>query len=193
MEDEKVHQELKAADDALKQGRYEAADKLLDLAAKGGAEPRHISDLGRRLRAAKALHEKRVRTSVRSGFCLALAGYVVLSLRQPAEWRVPVWLALIFLVIPGLVGVFVGRRHAGERTRARAFYDGARCGAYSMVCYSGVHVLVLANRLQKDASQTIDEYVAGVLTVVVFSAIAGMVAGSMSAMASLVAPKGESA
>ena len=48
MESEEVHKELKAAEAAMNQCRYDAAFRLLDAAAHGGAEPLHISDMGRR-------------------------------------------------------------------------------------------------------------------------------------------------
>ena len=189
--DETVHQELQNAEKALQQGRYDAADHLLDLAAHGGATPLLISDLGRRVRAARANHELRVRSSVRIGFCLAIAGYILLSMRQPLGWTQPIWILLAFLVIPGVAGLFVGRRHAGERTRSRAFYDGARSGVFAMACYTGFHVFKLADNLQKDNSQTVDEWVAAFIAIIVFSSIAGLVAGLASAAASLGRPKGE--
>ena len=189
--DEKVHQDLEAAEKALSEGRYDAADHLLDLAAHGGAEPLHISELGRRVRAAKARHEQRVRSSVRIGFLLALAGYVILSTRQPLGWTLKVWIVSAFVVIPVISGFFVGRRHAGERTRSRAFYDGARSGAYAMVCYATFHLLMLADHLQKDSTQLVDEYVAVIIAVIVFSALAGIVAGLASTAASFGRPRGD--
>src|SRR5580700_7825026 len=167
MEDEKVHQELRDAEKALQEGRFNAADRLLDLAAHSGATPLHISDLGRRLRAARAAHDRGVRGSVRVGFLIALAGYLVLSAREPLGWTMHVWIVLAFVVIPSVAGLFVGRRHAGTRTRSLAFYDGVRSGVFAMACYAGIHVFTLANNLQKDNSQLVDEWVAAFIAVIV--------------------------
>jgi hypothetical protein len=193
MEDESVHQELQAAETALQQGRYDAAEHYLDLAAHGGATPLHISELGRRVRAARAKHELGVRSSVRICFVIALVGYAILSLKQPLGWTMPTWIALAFVIIPGIAGLIVGRRHAGERTRSLAFMDGARGGAFAMACYTGIHVFMLADNLQKDSNQLVDEWVAAFVAVIVFSIIAGAVAGLISVAASLFKPGGEPA
>ena len=139
------------------------------------------------------MHEKRVRGSVRIGFFIALVGYLILMPKQPLGWTTPVWLALAFVIIPAAAGLFVGRRHAGERSPAAAFRDGMRSGLYAMMFYAGVNVLMLADKLQKEPSQAIDEYFAGLLTVLVFSAAAGAVAGLVSAAVSRIGGKGEPA
>lgn len=193
MEDEKVVTELQAAERALNAGKFDEAERLLDLAAHGGATPLHISDLGRRVRAARIAHESHVGSSVWFGFFIALIGYAVVSSRQPDGWTKPVWLVLALAVVPGVAGLFVGRRHAGERSRAHAFMDGLKSGIWAMACYSGFNLLILADKLQKEASQSFDEYVAALLTVIVFSAIAGGVSGLISAAASLSRPRGKSA
>jgi hypothetical protein len=193
MEDEKVQMELRGAEKALQEGRYDAAEHLLDLAAHAGATPLHISDLGRRVRAARAKHELGVRSSVRISFFVALIGYAVLSAKQPLGWTMPVWFGLAFVAIPGIAGLVVGRRHAGERSRKLAFSDGLRGGACAMACYTGLHVFMLAENLQKDNSQLVDEWVAAFIAIIVFSVIAGLVAGVASVAASLVRPKGDPA
>ncbi len=184
MEDEKVHQELQSAEKALSEGRFNAADRLLDLAAQSGATPLHISDLGRRLRAARANHDLHIRSSVRIGFVIALVGYIILSAREPLGWTTHVWIALAFFVVPFIAGLVVGRRHVGERTHKFAFCDGARSGFFAMACYTGFHVFTLASNLQKDNSQLVNEWVAALVDVIAFSIIAGIVAGITSALAS---------
>lgn len=185
--------ELTQADAAIQQGRFDAASRFLDRAAASGAEPRQIADLGRKLRYAMAQHERGVRGSVRIGFWLALVGYIVLSMRQPDEWTIRVWLAAEFLVIPIVAGVLVGMRHSGQRSRGRAFWDGARSGGIAMACYAAFNTLILAGNLHKPSSDAFDEYFAALLTVVLYGAAAGLVAGLASAGASRGAPKEEHA
>jgi ABC-type transport system involved in cytochrome c biogenesis permease subunit len=193
MEDETVHQELRDAEKALQESRFDTAEHLLDMAAHAGATPLHISDLGRRVRAARAMHDRGVRGSVRVGFLIALAGYLILSARQPLGWTPSVWIVLAFVVIPGVAGLFVGRRHAGTRTRSLAFYDGVRSGVYAMACYSAIHIFTLANNLEKDNSQLVDEWAAAFIVVIVYSIIAGGVAGMSSVAASFLRPRGDTA
>ena len=191
MEDEKVRQELRSADDAIRAGRYDVADHWLTLAAHAGAEPLHISELGRKLRLARAMHEANVGATVRIGFAVALVGYVAASCRQPVAWTIPVWLALIFLLIPGIAGAVVGWRHAGERTLSKTFMDGMRSGAWAMACYACFNLLVLGGHLQTESTQVGDEFVAGVFTVVLFTAAAGAISGIFSVAASRIFKRGD--
>lgn len=189
MESEEVHKDLKAAEDAMNQCRYDVALRQLDLAAHAGAEPRHISDMGRKIRAAKAFHDRKVRGSVRLGFFIALVGYLILMMRQPIGWTTPVWITLGFVVIPCVAGLFVGRRHAGEQSAARAFSDGARSGLFAMMCYSAVNIVMLLDKLQKDSTQVGDEYFAAIIAVAAYSLAAGAVSGLASAAISRIGPK----
>lgn len=175
---------LAAVERALKQGRHDVAAQHLQTAAKHGADHGHVAREGARIKAAKAAHDRRVKASVRWGFFIALIGYLIVSSRQPLGWKIPVWTILIFLVIPGLVGLFVGLRHRGERAMDKAFWDGLRSVLWAMAIYATMNIVILAGHLGKDSTQMAGEDMAAFVTVVVFSVAAGAVAGIVSAIAS---------
>ncbi len=184
MESEHVHQELIAAENALRKGRYDEADRHLNAAAHAGAPPERISDLGRKLRYARAHHAVRVKKSVRIGSLLGIGGYLLLSVKSPLGWGQTVWEALAFLVIPALMGLLIGRRHAGERTPGAAFADGLKAGLMAMALYASVHLISSGCALDKDAGDAGEEFVAGLFTFVLFSLLAGLVSGLISALSS---------
>ena len=127
------------------------------------------------------------------GFILGLIGYLILSTRQPVGWGPSVWYMLTFLAIPGITGLLVGWRHAGQRSMKHAFVDGAKAGAYSMACYAGFNLILLFNHLQKDETQLGDEFFAAAITTIMFSLLAGAITGVASVLASRILPKGASA
>lgn len=190
MESDRAHAELLAAEDALHKGRYDVADSHLDAAAHAGAPPQRISDLGRQLRYARAQHEQRVKTSVLIGMALGIVGYLIISVKPPLEWGLPLWGALIFLVVPGLTGLLIGRRHAGERTPQAAFRDGWRAGLWAMSLYTVIHLIGAGCRLDREGGEAGEEFFAGLLTLLLFSVVAGLVSGMISALSSRIGAGG---
>ncbi len=189
MEDEITHKELAAAEKALAEGRYDAAQRLLNKAAESGATPRHIQDLHRRIRTERVRHEFAVQNSVFGGFGIAFVGYLLLCIRQPLGWGIPLWLALAVGVVPCAAGGYVGRRHAGEREPGASFRDGAKSVAGAMVCYSGFSTLILVSRLQKGALQLGEEAFAALLTTALLTIVAAGMAGVASVAASRIGVK----
>ena len=186
MEDEVARRELAAAEKALAAHNFTAAQHLLDNAAASGATPRHIQDLHRRIRAEKAKHEFAVQNSAYKCFGIGILGYLIISIRQPLGWGIPVWLLLSVAAIPGLMGLYMGRKHAGTRSFRSAFLDGVRPAAAAMTCYSLFSLGVLVTHLQPRSEQIGEEIVAAMFTAFVLAVAASVVSGMACAAASRV-------
>ncbi len=190
MDGSAAQKDLQAAVDAIKKGRFDEADEALNRAAHDGGDPMRISDLGRQLRFARLAREGTVAVSVRIGFVIALIGYLIVSTRQPEGWKPGIWLMLILGVVPAVAGIFVGWRHAGERSVKFAFVDGFRASVFAMMLYSAANLIVLFDHLHKDYTQVGDEFFAAATTIVLFSIGAGVISGGISVVASHLLPRG---
>ena len=109
-------------------------------------------------------------------FVVAGVGYLVLSQQQPAGWGVPLWAALAFLLIPALAGLAINRLQSPHRPPKQAFLAGMKGVGWSMFFYSSITLTVLANRVG-GAGNVGEEFLAGLLTAIVFTLLAGCAAG----------------
>ncbi len=117
------------------------------------------------------------RASAWGGFCLGLLGYLLVSVREPLEWRMPVWIILAFVVVPGLVGWVAGLGQVPER--GICFRAGLRTAGWAMFLYASLTLIVLSHRIPADAGSG-QEFWAGLLVSVVYALLAGTVAGLVS-------------
>lgn len=121
-------------------------------------------------------------------FAIAGIGYLVLSQQQPAGWGVPLWASLALLLIPALAGLAVNRLQAAQRTARQMFFGGMKGVGWAMFFYSSITLIVLANRVGGAGSGG-EEFLAGLLTAIVFTIVAGSVAGLTNVLLSGMLPR----
>lgn len=109
-------------------------------------------------------------------FVIAGIGYMVLSSQQPAGWGVPVWLSLALLLIPALAGLALNRLQAENRPPRQAFFAGMKGVGWAMFFYASITMTVVANRVG-GAGNAGEEFLAGLLTTILFTLLAGAAAG----------------
>ena len=123
----------------------------------------------------------RNRRAVMFGFFAALLGYLLLSGRQPAGWGEGLWAFLALLLVPALAGLIVNRKQAGDRPSRQAFFAGMKAAGWAMLFYASITLTVLANRIGR-ADGGGQAFLAGVLVTVVYTLVAGSVAGLVNVM-----------
>lgn len=136
--------------------------------------------LRRELQLKENAQRGRTKTSTLRGFGLALLGYLCLSLQQPPGWGVPLWGLLAFGVVPGVSGWFVGRAQGPESDPRNRFWSSAQAVGAAMAFYAGILLLILRARFRSggDTGQVVFVWL---LVIVVYAALAGLVAGVVSA------------
>src|SRR6185437_7512329 len=90
---------------------------------------------------------RRGRGAVWLGFWLGLLAYLLLSMQQPLGWKIPVWILLAFVVIPGLIGLLIGRVQGQEPTARMKFWAGLKGAFWPMAFYAFLNPVVLLARL----------------------------------------------
>ena len=105
--------------------------------------------------------------------------YLALSIQQPAQWTVPVWVLLAFLLGPALIGLIAGRLQRGEMSPLRRFRGGLQAGVITMFLYTSITLMALHARMGSsgDGGQV---FLVGLFVSVIYALIAGVVAGAVS-------------
>ena len=116
------------------------------------------------------------------GLLLAIVGYLVLALRQPSAWGMPVWALLAFAVVPAGAGWLAGRGRIGGSEFRECFRAGAWPAAIAMALYAGITLIVLHTRVSSGANGG-SVFLVGVFVALVYAAAAGPVAGITTGLA----------
>jgi hypothetical protein len=175
------HAEVVETERALARGDLVAAQQHLHQAIQNGAPANQTQWLATSIQTAAEAQERRVQSGGWRGFTLAIVGYLCVSLQQPLGWTVPLWIFLAFLLVPCLVGLFVGLQQRTGHAPGRSFWTAARSCGTAMGLYTIVHLLLLGGP-HSDAADKWQERIAGVLTTLLFTLVAGLVAGTVSAI-----------
>ncbi len=174
------HAEIVACEAALARGDLAAARQHLQLAAQHGAPANQTQWLSTAIQTAAQGQQSRVQGGGWLGFALAVVGYLCVSLQQPLGWTLPLWIFLAFLLVPGLVGLVVGRQQRAGRAPGRSFWSAAKSAGNAMGLYTALHLLLIGGP-HSDGANIGEELIAGLLTIFVFALIAGLTAGAVSA------------
>jgi hypothetical protein len=135
--------------------------------------------------------KRRGRGAAWVGFWLGLLAYLLLSMQQPLGWGILVWVLLAFLIVPGLIGLLIGKKLGAEPTAPMKFWAGLKGVAWAMAFYAFLNPILLLGRLNVEGENGARLF-AVLLVTVVFALLAGGVAGLASALTAKRAPKGES-
>lgn len=122
------------------------------------------------------------------GFIVAILGYLCVSFQQPLGWGIPLWIFLAFLLVPTLTGLAVGLAQRGAGTPGRSFWTALKAAGKAIALYTIIHLLLIGGP-HSDAADRGQERIAGVLTTLLFTLIAGLVAGTVSVLAGSVGVK----
>ncbi len=175
------HAEILATERALARGDMAAAQRHLNLAIHQGAPEKQTNWLAAAIETAAQLQQRRIRGGGWRGFGVAVVGYLCLSLQQPLGWTLPLWLFLAFLLVPGLVGLVVGQQQRQAHLPGRSFWAAAKSSGWAMGLYTALHLFRLGGP-QSDSADLGQELLAGTLSLLLFALIAGLAAGTVSAM-----------
>jgi|SRR5579871_3311214 len=187
---EQAHQEMIAAEVALADGRYDAAEHHLEAAHRLGASQKQVEKVASSIRRSRQRGEKQGLWRARIGFAVGLCCYLLLAIQPPLSWRIPLWIFLAFLLVPAVIGLVIGRMYRAAQPAPVRFGEGMRAGGWAMAIYTGLSLMVFWGRMGRDAEG--EEFVAGALTTVVFALLAGIVAGFVGKLAAKRPAKNES-
>jgi len=187
---ESVQEEIAAADAALDAGRFRLASRHIAAAERGGGWSSEIGRLQKRLADIEEQHDRQASQGVWQGFAAGAIGYLLLGMQEPPEWTMPVWGVCAFLLIPGLVGFVVGRKHSLDDFPKARFLKAFGIASMVMFVYASIAMMIAHSRVGSgsDAGQ---ELLAGLLTATVSAAAAGGVAGAACALPAWRTQKGE--
>jgi hypothetical protein len=173
--------EIIAAESALGKRQFLEAQQHLVEAERLGASRHEVERLRRAAVAAVQRQVQRERRAPWAGFGIGVAGYFVLSLRQPPGWTIPVWAILAFLVVPGIIGWVTARWQGFGQEASTRFWAGGRAGGGAMALYSGLSLIAVRQRFSTgtDAGQVL---LVGLFVTLVYAALAGAVAGLASVL-----------
>ena len=178
---EAAEAQMIAAERALARGQYREAQQHLAQAERLGTSPHDIERLASAVWAAAERQARRGRRGPWAGFAIAGIGYLLLSVQQPPAWTIPVWAALALGVVPAIAGLATGRWQGPERAPRRRFWDAARAAGGAMFLYSGLSLPAVRHRFSTGAEMG-DALLVGVFVTLVYGALAGAVAGLVSAL-----------
>jgi hypothetical protein len=169
-----------AAEAALAGRHYQEALFHLGEAKRLGAPHHDLQRLAEAIQRARGQADRSARWSVLAGLGAGILGYGILSFQQPPGWTVPVWAVLAFLVVPGMAGWATGRLLGRDRLPRDRFRAGVSAGGLAMALYTAITLIVLQQRIHTEigSGQT---FLVGCLVTLVYAALAGVVAGLVSA------------
>jgi hypothetical protein len=173
--------EIIAAEIALGKRQFLEAQQHLAEAERLGAARHEVERLRSAAVTAVQRQVQRGRRAPWAGFGTGVAGYLVLSLRQPPGWTVPVWAILAFLVVPGAIGCVTTRWQGFDQEASTRFWAAGRAGSGAMALYSGLSLIAVRQRFSTDADAG-QVLLVGLFVTLVYAALAGAVAGLVSAL-----------
>jgi hypothetical protein len=183
------------AEHALARGRFNDARRLMGeargLGAKGVKDPR-LTQLQKAIKEAEAGQAKRARVGPWAGLGVGLLAYLLVSAAQPPAWGIPVWALLAFVVVPGIIGYTTGRVLGRSAERKPRFRAGLFAGAAAMFLYASVTLMVLHARIGSTGDSG-EVFLVGLFVSLVYSGLAGAVAGAASAYLAWSRAEGDSA
>jgi hypothetical protein len=170
---------IRAAVDAIRKGEYlEAYDHVAHLETLGGYD-----ELAKRLRdEITETQAADLRDAARApwygggiGFVLYL---IMLFINSPAGWTMPVWIPLAFLVAPAITGYAAAFFYGFRCGRLERFWPSAWAGCGAMALYSMIGMLVARGHIaESSGADAGGEFLAGSIATLVYSVIAGAIAG----------------
>lgn len=114
------------------------------------------------------------------GGATGTVAYLILSVAQPLDWRLPVWAVLAFVTVPTLVA-YVCSKLLGPQTESPVRFKSAFCsGAVAMFLYTSISLMIVHSRIGPISDDGHDLRI-GLFVSVVYAAIAGVVAGAGAA------------
>lgn len=173
---EALHAALVDCERSISGGRYAEAARHLRNAERLGADPdvvrRHEQEIQHKRSAGKTRRGR----APWWGFAVAVAGYLILSLQQPAGWGEALWAALALLAVPAVSGFVANRAQAGTAPTGGPFFSAARGAGAAMLLYSAITLAVLAQRVGRPDGGT-QVLLAGAIVTTVYTMLAGAIAG----------------
>ncbi|HLJ54260.1 MAG TPA: hypothetical protein VKT77_04420 [Chthonomonadaceae bacterium] len=113
-------------------------------------------------------------------FLIACIGYLITSSQQPAGWGVGLWMLLAWLLIPTVAAFALSRVQAPGRAAPQLFKAGMKGVGWAMFLYSAITLRALAHRV--GGGNAFQGFIAGLLTCVLCTVIAGAVAGGTNVL-----------
>ena len=181
-----IEGEIISAQRALAKGKFLEARRHLADAERLGAPEKDVrmleSSITSKERWAKrdsAAARKRGKLAVWAGFGVAGLGYLILSIRQPADWPAMIWGSIAFGVVPVLAGLVAGLLSVASPSKAR-FSAGMKSTSLAMLAYTAISLMVLRFRVASGADST-QIFLVGCFVTMTYSLCAGLVAGFAAA------------
>lgn len=175
---EAANRAIHAAQESLAAGHFREARHHLSEAENLRADSQTLRRLRNGIKQAESAQTGHRRRNVWIGFGLGCIGYLILSLRQPLGWTIPVWALLAFLVVPICIGLTVGRGmgyDAGPGPRFRGWF---RACSLVMFLYTAFNLMIV--RYNIGSGDTGQVFLVGLFVSVIYALLAGLVAGLAS-------------
>jgi hypothetical protein len=176
-----IHAALEAARADLKRGDPNGAQRHLDVAAQYGAPESQTRGIATAIERIRITQVTRRGSGGWRGFWVAVLGYALISFQQPLGWGLALWGFLAFLLTPSLAGVVIGLYQRTAGTPSQSFWTAFKSVSKVMAFYTALH-LILIGGPHSDKADAGQEFLAGLLSTIVFALIAGLVAGAVGAM-----------
>lgn len=166
---------------ALADGDFARARAHLAVARQEGADPNTLAELRQEIDDAESAITQSSSKHLLWSIAVAVVAYVVLSLQSKEAWGVA-WGLLALIAVPAGVGILAGMSlppHSQSRDRfTRALW----LGMTAMATYATAGVILSHRKIATDSTQLMQVFLAGALSVVAFSVVAGLVAGFAARM-----------
>ena len=161
---------------ALAAGDYARARAHLAVARQEGADQSVLSALRQEIDDAEGAVTKNSSKHLLWALAVAAIAYVVLSLQSPPNWGMPLWIGLAFVVVPACVGLLAGMSLPPHSDSGDRFKRAMWLAMVAMAIYTAVG-LILSGRKIGSHTELTQIFLLGLLVVVAFGLIAGLVAG----------------
>ena len=162
---------------ALADGDFARARAHLAVARQEGADETTLRALLDEIDEAEGAITKSSSAHILWAIMLALIAYVVLSLQSPANWGMPVWVLLAFIVVPIVIGVLSAMSVPPHAEKGDRFKRAMGVATLAMAIYATVGLILSERKMGTHSLQATQVFTAGMVVVVVYALIAGFVAG----------------
>lgn len=176
-----AQQKLEEAKQAFARKHYSLAHQLLGEAEQLGGAHKQTHNLRVAIRAHEQMQVKQARNSHWVGLLIGGFVYFIL-LFTPLNPRHPLWVVLALLVVPGVIGIAIGRRMGYDAGGGSRFWRAAKACGFVMFGYAFLSMIWQRTRfpLGGDAGQV---FLVWVTASAVYALVAGGIAGLVAKFA----------
>lgn len=179
--DDKEH--MRAAAEALVNGEYVEAYEHIAKVDPHGTYGMAAAKFREEIAESEAAD---IRDSARApwyGFAVAAVLYLIMYIKPPSAWTIPVWAALALIVIPLIAGYATAYFYGFRCDRMERFWVSAKPVGFAMAGYSIIGIMAAFHKIALSPDPDAGgHFMAGFLATIVYAAIAFAIAGCSGAI-----------